>query len=118
MVESKGSRQMSELEACSNSSLSRGSQPTIEILGQAIEGEPRHLSALHEILVAQDGRRTFLQGRQKTCHNLYEHIAEPCLCGGLREGKMSSRSMIMTPYCHAAVQSSEFPKKLPSGYIL
>ena len=63
MVEWKETRQMSALEACSNSSLSRGSQPTIDIFGQAIEWEPRHLSALHEILVAQDGRRTLLQGR-------------------------------------------------------
>ena len=112
MVELKETRQMSELEACSSSSLSCGSQPTIEIFGQAIEREPRHLSALHEILVAQDGRRTLLQGQQSTCHNLYEHIAEPCLCGGLRGGKISSRSMIMTPYSHAALQFSEFSEKL------
>ena len=76
-MELKETRQMSGLEACSNSSLSRGSQLTIEILVQVIEREPRHLSALHEILVAQDGRHTLLQRRQKTCHSLYERIAEP-----------------------------------------
>ena len=88
----KGTRQMSRLEACSISSLNHESQPMFERQGPAIERAPRHLSALHEIPVAQDGSCILLQRRCKTSHNPYEHTAEPCLHEILRKSKNRNQS--------------------------